>query len=131
MLKTFWCWRDEQHPDGTVVWRCPQGQTYTTHPGSRLPFPTLCRPTAPITVRDIPTTSATDEAARTAAMPRRATIRARNRAQAIDDERRVNHTLIQVEAEQGEQIPEPGTDLDSAYFPTRPPPPIEDDPPPF
>ena len=49
LLKTFWGWRDQQQPDGTVIWTSPQGQTYTTHPGSRILFPTLCRPTAPVT----------------------------------------------------------------------------------
>jgi hypothetical protein len=46
LLKTFWTgWRDEQRPDGTVVWTAPSGHTYTTRPGSRLLFPTLCLPT--------------------------------------------------------------------------------------
>ena len=47
LLKTFGGWHDQQWPDGTVVWTSPHGQTYTTHPGSRILFPTLCRPTAP------------------------------------------------------------------------------------
>jgi hypothetical protein len=46
LLKTFWSgtdgWRDEQFPDGKVVWTSPTGQTYTTWPGSRLLFPALC-----------------------------------------------------------------------------------------
>ena len=46
LLKTFRGWRDRQLPDATVVWTSPHGQTYTTHPGSRLLFPRLCRPTA-------------------------------------------------------------------------------------
>ena len=37
LLKTFRGWRDRQLPDGTVVWTSPAGQSYTTHPGSRLP----------------------------------------------------------------------------------------------
>ena len=41
-------WQDRQETDGTVVWTSPGGQTYTTHPGSRVPFPALCRPTAPV-----------------------------------------------------------------------------------
>ncbi|MFI5505903.1 DUF222 domain-containing protein [Mycobacterium sp. NPDC051804] len=131
LLKTFWGWQDQQLPDGTVIWTCPQGQTYTTHPGSRLLFPTLCRPTAPVTVvhSDTPHT-----AARGLAMPRRTTTRAQNRAQAIKDERQFNQTLLQTQAEQRareqEQSQKPRTDCESAYFPTRPPPP-GDDPPPF
>ncbi|BBZ10187.1 HNH endonuclease signature motif containing protein [Mycobacterium branderi] len=46
LLKTFWtAWHDEQYPDGTVVWTSPTGQKYTTRPGSRLLFPSLCLPT--------------------------------------------------------------------------------------
>ena len=48
LLKTFGGWRDQQVPDGTVEWTSPHGQTYTTHPGSRILFPTLCKPTAPV-----------------------------------------------------------------------------------
>ncbi|ORB60091.1 HNH endonuclease, partial [Mycolicibacterium tusciae] len=93
LLKTFWGWHDLQHPDGTVQWTSPDGQTYTTYPGSRLLFPTLCRPTAPLTVTP-PASGTTDAAARTLAMPRRTTTRAQNRTQAINDERRHNQTLI-------------------------------------
>jgi hypothetical protein len=89
-------------------------------------FPTLCRPTAPVTVRDVPTDDTTDPAARTLAMPRRAQTRAHTRAKAIDDQRRFNETLIQAEADQRaheRQQPEsPGNDYDDGYFPTRPPP---------
>jgi hypothetical protein len=120
LLKTFWGWRDEQLPDGTVVWTCPQGQTYTTYPGSRLLFPTLCRPTAPIAVRVTPDSDATN---RTLAMPRRKTTRAQNRAQSIDDERRHNEHTIQAQAEQRAR--------DWAGDPTRPRPPSYDDPAPF
>lgn len=49
LLKTFWTgWRDEQHPDGTILWTSPSGHTYTTRPGSRLLFPVLCLPTGEI-----------------------------------------------------------------------------------
>jgi len=89
LLKTFWGgprgWRDRQLPDGTVIWTSPSGQSYTTRPGSRLLFPSLCLPTAPVTVTDTPT-------AHTAGltMPRRRTTRSQDRRQRIDDERRRN-----------------------------------------
>jgi hypothetical protein len=102
LLKTFWGWRDEQLPDGTVVWTCPQGQTYTTHPGSRLLFPSLCRPTAPITVRETP---ATNDPARGLAMPRRTTTRAQNRTKAINDERAHNQTFVDAEAAERNRPP--------------------------
>ncbi|MCT7657065.1 HNH endonuclease signature motif containing protein [Mycobacterium deserti] len=86
LLKTFWGWRDHQHPDGTVVWTSPSGQTYTTHPGSRLLFPSLCRPTAPVTATDTPDTRPN----RTLMMPRRTTTRAHDRAARNDAERQRN-----------------------------------------
>jgi Domain of unknown function (DUF222) len=88
LLKTFWGWRDEQHPDGTVIWTSPDGQTYTTHPGSRLLFPTLCRPTAAVTVRG-ETVAATG-----VMMPRRTRTRAQHRAAGIDAERRLNEGYV-------------------------------------
>jgi hypothetical protein len=87
LLKTFWGWRDTQHPDGTVDWISPDGQTYTTHPGSRILFPTLCRPTAPAVVNDIPDTATPRRAL---AMPRRKQTRTQQRAKHISDERRLN-----------------------------------------
>ncbi|ORB64700.1 HNH endonuclease signature motif containing protein [Mycolicibacterium tusciae] len=133
LLKTFWGWHDEQHPDGTVIWTCPQGQTYTTYPGSRLLFPTLCRPTAPTVIRKTPATT-TEPAARGLAMPRRTATRAQNRTQAINDERRYNQTLIHTEAEErtrNQQQEDAGNDCGDSYFPTRPPPPSDHDPAPF
>ncbi len=86
LLKTFGGWHDKQAPDGTVVWTSPNGQTYTTHPGSRILFPTLCRPTAAVTTRTA-VSGADDAAARRLAMPRRTATRTQNRTQAINDER--------------------------------------------
>jgi len=90
LLKTFWGgpqgWRDRQLPDGTVIWDSPSGQTYTTRPGSRLLFPSLSVPTAPVTITNTPT-------AHTAGltMPKRKTTRSADRRRRIDDERRRNH----------------------------------------
>ena len=43
-MKTFCTgvggWSDQQLPDGTLIWTAPSGATFTTHPGSRLLFPT-------------------------------------------------------------------------------------------
>jgi hypothetical protein len=44
-VKTFWGWRDQQLPDGTVILDSPSGKTYVTTPGSALLFPSLCAPT--------------------------------------------------------------------------------------
>ena len=91
LLKTFWGWLERQRPDGTVEWTAPNGQTYTTHPGSRLLFPTLCTPTAPI---DAPATAAGVESNRGLKMPRRKATRAQDRAKRIEAERRLNDDYV-------------------------------------
>ncbi|WP_006242515.1 HNH endonuclease signature motif containing protein [Mycolicibacterium tusciae] len=119
LLKTFGGWRDEQWPEGTVVWTSPHGQTYTTHPGSRILFPTLCKPTAPITALDAVDTDAA-ATNRALAIPRRKATRTQNRTKAINDERQHNQTVIDAEAEQ--RARQPGHD---------PGKPSDHDPPPF
>ncbi|MGZ8748140.1 MAG: hypothetical protein ACXWZ2_14255 [Mycobacterium sp.] len=91
-------WHDHQQPYGTVTWTSPQGQRYTTHPGSRLLFHTLCQPTAPITARETPHTTN-----RGLMMPRRTHTRTHNRTTAINDERRHNQTLIDTETQAAER----------------------------
>lgn len=89
LMKTFWGWRDQQLPDGTVIWRLPDGHTYVTTPGSALLFPTLCAPTGDI----LPRTTAADTercGERTGMMPLRTGTRAQNRAHRIATERRHN-----------------------------------------
>ncbi|WP_157546044.1 HNH endonuclease signature motif containing protein [Mycobacterium sp. IS-1742] len=96
LLKTFWTgktgWRDRQSPDGTIVWTSPTGQSYTTHPGSALLFPTLCIPTAPAPLRPDQTTELMK--GRGLNMPRRRHTRAENRARYIQAERRLNDDLV-------------------------------------
>jgi len=92
LLKTFGGWLDRQHPDGTVVWTSPHGQAYTTRPGCKVLFPSLCRPTAPVAVAhtaDAPTAGTS----RAMAMPRRTSTREQNRAKAIAEERKLNEDL--------------------------------------
>jgi hypothetical protein len=133
LLKTFGGWHDRQLSDGTVVWTSPNGQTYTTHPGSRILFPTLCRPTAAVTTRDSAVSSADDTAARRLAMPRRTATRTHNRTQAIDDERHHNEQALQAEAQARarQQGKDPETACNKTYSPSRPRPPSDEDPPPF
>ncbi len=98
LLKTFWGgphgWRDRQLPDGTVLWTSPSGQTYTTHPGSWLLFPSLCRPTAPVELSAAEAAAAVAGAEtqtdRGLAMPRRRRTRAQDRAARIAAERLLN-----------------------------------------
>ena len=92
LVKTFWGWRDRQHPDGRIEWLSPTGQTYTTDAGAALLFPRLCRPTAPVDpaiVRRAETLSP-EQKARGLAMPRRKLTRQAARHKDIDTERRTN-----------------------------------------
>jgi hypothetical protein len=89
LIKTFWGWRDQQLPDGTLVWTSPSGQTYVTTPGSALLFPSLCAPT-PMTVAPVLISARSQCASRAAMMPRRRRTRAENRAKYIAAERRRN-----------------------------------------
>ncbi|MBJ7383157.1 MAG: hypothetical protein JHC55_01540 [Mycolicibacterium sp.] len=101
MLKTFWGgpngWRDKQLPDGTIIWTSPHGQTYITEPASLLLFPSLCTPTAPITITDEARTKAPQHNPGLT-MPRRKQTRAYDRAQRIADDRRLNRAEAQAEA---------------------------------
>jgi hypothetical protein len=95
LLKTFWTgvngWRDEQWPDGTIVWTAPSGQTYTTRPGSRLLFPSLCLPTG-----ELPTAPTVDRPLgdRGIVMPRRHRSREQDRTARIDAERALNAAYV-------------------------------------
>ncbi len=118
LLKTFCGWRDQQLPDGTIIWRLPGGRTYVTTPGSALLFPSLCAPTG-----DLPTPNA-DAASgycgdRSAMMPKRKRTRDQDRAARIATERRHNREFRLA------RQPAPRT-----YF-DLPPPDPDDEPPPF
>jgi hypothetical protein len=73
-----------------VIWTAPSGQTYTTYPGSRLLFPTLCKPTAPVSTPAIVTV----EPNRGLMMPRRTRTPEQNRKRAIEAERRLNDEYV-------------------------------------
>jgi hypothetical protein len=93
LLKTFWGgptgWRDRQLPDGTIVWTSPHGRTYVTEPGSKLLFPSLCTPTAPVTITAEANTQAPQHNPGLT-MPRRQRTRTQDRAQRIANDRRLN-----------------------------------------
>ena len=88
LLKTFWAgsdgWGDQQLPDGTIIWTSPTGQTYTTHPGSRVYFPDWN-----VTTAALPPASpgAPKPANRAVTMPKRRRTRAAERAQRIKNRR--------------------------------------------
>ena len=83
LLKTFGRWRDEQLPDGTVIWTDPSGQTHTTRPGSYGLFPKLCQPTAPVILSAAELAAAEKQPGRGLAMPRRRRTRTQERAQRV------------------------------------------------
>jgi Domain of unknown function (DUF222) len=117
LLKTFCGWRDEQLPDGTLIWRLPDGQTYVTTPGSALMFTSLCAPTGRPPRRPV---AAPDPCAeRAAMMPTRRRTRAQDRAQRVATERRHNRDLRLARKP-----------LRTACFGPSPPD-TDDDPPPF
>ena len=91
LMKTFWGWRDQQLPDGTVIWTLPDGDTYVTSPGSALFFPALCAPTGNAPVRDADGAGRCGD--RTAMMPLRTSTRAQSRAQRIAADRRHNRRI--------------------------------------
>lgn len=87
LLKTFWGWKDRQHPDGRIDWTSPSRQTYTTEPGSRLLFTALCQPTGDLPP---PVNPPETSAERTLMMPTRRRTRAQNRIHCINAERALN-----------------------------------------
>ena len=119
LVKTFWGWRDQQLPDGTIILTSPSGQTYVTTPGSALLFPSLCAPTGDLQPPK-PTAPTNHCDNRTAMMPRRRRTRAQDRAHHINTERRQNHT-----ARTKRRVGRP------SYFGPAPPGSDNDDPPPF
>jgi len=118
LVKTFWGWRDQQLPDGTIILTSPAGHTHVTTPGSALLFPSLCLSTGgvPSPEADPPLGYCAD---RTAMMPKRRRTRAQNRNHRINTERRQNH-----EARTARRANRP------SYFGPAPPD-TDDDPPPF
>lgn len=113
LMKTFWEWRDQQLPDGTVIWTLADGQTYVTTPGSALLFPALCAPTGDFPAARKPANDRCGD--RTAMMPLRNTTRAENRARYLATERAHNR--------QARHATQPAQ--------TGPPPVGHDEPPPF
>lgn len=93
LLKTFWGmpggWSERQDTDGTVRWTAPDGRIHTTRPGSRVLFPSLCRPTAPVMV-----TVGRSAVRSGLRMPRRDRTR-------VDERRRRNDLERQLNAERG------------------------------
>ncbi|POY31773.1 HNH endonuclease signature motif containing protein, partial [Mycobacterium kansasii] len=92
LVKTFWGWREQQLPDGTLILTSPAGRTHVTTPGSALLFPNLCAPTGELPEHtQLPTDHCGE---RTAMMPKRRRTRAQERAQRITHERQRNRNEV-------------------------------------
>ena len=117
-MKTFWGWRDQQLPDGTVILNSPAGKTYVTTPGNALLFPGLCLPTGDVHATR-PSTAVEYCGDRNAMMPKRSRTRRQDRAHRVAAERRQNH-LARTTARTG-----------SIGYLGPAPPDADDDPPPF
>ena len=117
-MKTFWDWRDQQLPYGTVILNSPAGKTYVTTPGNALLFPGLCLPTGDVHATR-PSTAVEYCGDRTSMMPRRSRTRRQDRAHRVAAERRQNHQARTTRR----------TDRLSYLGPA--PPDADDDPPPF
>ncbi|MFC3778618.1 HNH endonuclease signature motif containing protein [Mycolicibacterium holsaticum] len=89
LLKTFCGWRDQQRPDGTIIWTAPSGHTYRTQPTSRLYFPHWHTTTADLPP---PANSPPRSAQRALKMPRRRRTRAAENEARINAERKLNAT---------------------------------------
>jgi hypothetical protein len=118
LVKTFWGWKDQQLPDGTLIFTSPSGTTHVTTPGSALLFPSLCLAVGgmPTLETDPPQDHCAD---RTAMMPTRRRTRTQNRAARIATERRQNH----------EARMKPRTECTTSPGPAPPDP--DEEPPPF
>jgi hypothetical protein len=77
LVKTFWGWRDQQLPDGTLILTSPAGERLCLSTGG-IPAPEADPPPDYC-------------AERSAMMPKRRRTRAQDRAQRIATERRQNH----------------------------------------
>jgi hypothetical protein len=118
LVKTFWGWRDQQLPDGTIILNSPSGNTYVTTPGSALLFPSLCLPTGDVRTTEL--NRPIDQCGeRTAMMPKRRRTRGQDRAHRVAAERRQNHRARTVRRS------------DSTSYLGSAPPGTDDDPPPF
>jgi hypothetical protein len=132
LLKTFWAarhgWRDQQLPDGTVIWTDPNGQTHPTRPGSYGLFPKLCEPTAPVSLSAAEVSAAEEQPGRGLAMPRRRRTRVLDRAARIQAERRLNETQPQPRHLPSMPARAPADNF-ASWFAALPP--GDDNPPPF
>jgi hypothetical protein len=92
LLKTFWAgWSDRQLPDGTLIWTSPTGNTYVTHPGSRLLFPQWDTSTGPAPP---PRRARAQSSAKALMMPTRRRPRSAERARRIGAERALNDAHV-------------------------------------
>lgn len=100
LVKTFHTgWKDQQFPDGTVVWTSPTGHVYVTRPEGAQWFPTLATPTGEVTVD----AQAPPSPGRGRCMPTRRVTRAQERHANVLAERQANQERLDEQQRQREQ----------------------------
>ncbi len=93
LLKTFHNWRDQQFPDGTVVWTAPTGHTYITKPEGAHWYPQLATPSGTPEFNQEPVRTP----GRGYCMPKRRRTRAQERQELINEARMVNEERVATE----------------------------------
>jgi Domain of unknown function (DUF222) len=118
LVKTFWGWKEQQLPDGTLIFTTPAGATYVTTPGSALLFPSLCYAVGGIPAPEADTPPPPKDCAnRTAAMPQRARTRAQNHAARVTTERQHNRNQrLSATAQAGTTQADPNPDDEPPPF---------------
>jgi hypothetical protein len=102
LVKTFDTgWRDQQFPDGTIVWTSPTGHTYVTRPEGAFWFPQLGTPTGSVTASG---EVAAAGAGRGRCMPTRKITRAQERRAKVLAERQGNQERLDEQQRQREQV---------------------------
>lgn len=118
-------WRDDQLPDGTLIWTTPTGKRYTTVPGSRLFFPDWDTTTAPLP----PLPQPPPDPGRSAKMPKRRRTRAADNAARVKAER--EHNAAQRAPDQQQAAAAAERHRRAGLPPPEPHPDYGQDPPPF
>src|SRR4051794_11576731 len=120
LFKTYWGWREQQLPDGTLILTSPAGDIHVTTPGSALLFPSLCHAVGGMPAPEADPSPTNYCGERAAMMPKRRRTRAQDRAHRVATERRHNRA-----ARTARKVLHPN------YSGPHPPPNPDDDPPPF
>ena len=99
LVKTFLDWKDQQYPDGTIVWTAPTGHTYVTRPEGAHWFPILGEPTGVLPDTQPPPQGP----GRGLCMPTRQRTRTQDRTTRIRAERKTNQERLNHQHQEQQQ----------------------------